>query len=156
MRAEPIALDPEVCALLEKCGLPISDLQTGDGLAMFGLREAGRLVGAVGIEPHGRIGFLRSLAVEEASRSRGYGRTLVDSAESWATQQGMGTLYLLALGAGESFFARLGYKPVPRSAAPAAIARTAQFSRLCPAPAALMRKVLDASCASTSDSTHTG
>ena len=59
------------------------------------------------------------------------------------SKQGIKTLYLLTTTAAQ-FFAKRGYEAVPRSEAPAAIAATAQFSDLCPASSAFMRKALAA------------
>lgn len=143
MRAEPISLNKEVEALLTDTGLPVSDLQDSRSLYLFGLRLDGRLVGVVGIEVYGAVGLLRSLAVAEAHRSAGHGRALVAHAETWASEQGVKTLYLLTTTAA-AFFARLGYEAIPRSEAPAAIAATSQFAGLCPSSSTFMRKVLAA------------
>jgi amino-acid N-acetyltransferase len=95
----------------------------------------------VGVERHGGVGLLRSLAVAEGKRGTGLGRALVGHAEAWARAQGIDTLCLLTRHAA-GFFARLGYVETPRDAAPAAISATAEFSWLCPASAAFMRKAL--------------
>lgn len=141
MRAETISLDAQVEALLSEAGLPVADLPSSRNLTLLGVRDAGRLVGVVGVEVYGGIGLLRSLAVEPARRNRGLGISLVSNAEAWAAEQGVKTLYLLTTTA-ERFFAMLGYEAVARSEAPAAIAATTQFSDVCPASSAFMRKVL--------------
>jgi amino-acid N-acetyltransferase len=143
MRAESISLNREVEALLAEAQLPVSDLSSSRGLNLLGLREGGRLVGVVGVEVHGGIGMLRSLAVEPARRDAGLGVRLVSNAEAWAAERGVRTLYLLTTTAAE-FFTRRGYEAISRSEAPAAIAATAQFSDLCPASSTFMRKVLAA------------
>lgn len=131
----------EVDRLLRSAGLPVSDLSKAQGLRLFGVRIDRRLVGVVGVELHGTAGLLRSLAVDERQRTKGYGRDLVARAERWALQQGVKTLYLLTTDAA-GFFGRLGYQAMPRSEAPAAIAGTAQFAGLCPSSAHCMRKPL--------------
>jgi amino-acid N-acetyltransferase len=143
MRAEIIALDTAVEALLAGAQLPVADLGSSRSLTLLGLRDGGRLVGVVGVEVYGRVGMLRSLAVEPAHRKTGLGTTLATSAETWAAEQGIETLYLLTTTAAQ-FFARRGYVAVPRSEAPQAIAATAQFSALCPASSTLMRRALSA------------
>lgn len=143
MRAETISLDTEVEALLTEARLPISDLSGSRSLDLLGVRESGRLVGVIGIEVYGEVGMLRSLAVAATRRRAGLGLGLVSSAESWAAERGVKTLYLLTTTAA-GFFARLGYEAIPRSEAPAAIAATAQFSELCPASSTFMRKALAA------------
>jgi amino-acid N-acetyltransferase len=89
------------------------------------------------------VGLLRSLAVEQPHRKHGIGRALVQHAESWAAQQGVEELYLLTTAAA-SFFAHLGYEALPRSQAPEAIARTTQFSEVCPGSASFMRRTIRA------------
>ena len=138
---EPAEFTPEIDALLERAGLPVADLRDGGPVHLFALRPDGRVTGVVGIEAHGAVGLLRSLAVDEAHRKGGHGRELVAFAEAWAARNGIDALYLLTTTAGD-FFARLGYAAIPRSEAPAAIAGTAQFAGLCPASSTFMRKAL--------------
>lgn len=143
MRAETLSLHTEVEALLIEAQLPVGDLASSRNLKLLGMRNGDRLVGVVGVEIYGRVGLLRSLAVEPTQRNSGFGSSLVSNAETFAAEQGVATLYLLTTTAAQ-FFARRGYEAVPRSEAPAAIAATAQFSDLCPASSTFMRKVLAA------------
>lgn len=136
---KPIALGPAVEALLADSGLPVSDLAAQPALHLLGARLNGKLVGVVGIEAYENVGLLRSLAVAGDFRHGGYGRALVAHAENLASQLGIQALYLLTTTAA-SFFARQGYEPVPRSTAPQAITKTAQFAGLCPASSVFMRK----------------
>jgi uncharacterized protein (DUF1810 family)/N-acetylglutamate synthase-like GNAT family acetyltransferase len=141
MSVESIGLDAEVEALLVEAGLPVSDLSGSHDCTLLGVREGGRLVGVAGIEVHGSVGLLRSVAVTPARRNDGLGLNLVSNAEAWAAGHGLESLYLLTTTAA-GFFARLGYEVTPRSEAPAAIAATPQFARLCPRSATFMRKVM--------------
>jgi amino-acid N-acetyltransferase len=129
--AEPLCFDAAVEALLASCSLPAADLREGRPVHFFGIRQDGIPAGVFGIETFGTDGLLRSLAVAGPFRKHGYGRMLVGHAEHWAKRQGVEALYLLTTTAA-SFFTSLGYCEVPRSAAPAAIAGTTQFSGLCP------------------------
>ena len=139
MRIEPVPCNPEVAALLAASGLPVDDLGKAARLNLFGIREKGRLGGVVGIDLHGNLALLRSLAVDATLRSAGYGRALVAHAEAWASRHQVETVYLLTTSAA-GFFGRLGYKTVPRTEAPPAIAGTTQFRETCPATAILMCK----------------
>lgn len=143
MRAEAVQPDRDAESLLTEAGLPVSDLASTPSLRLLGLREGGRLVAVVGVEAHGPVGLLRSLAVTPSRRNSGLGLALVADAEAWSAAHGIGALYLLTTTAA-SYFARLGYEVTSRSDAPAAIAATAQFSGLCPASSTLMRKALPA------------
>ena len=92
MRAETIDLNDAVAALLVEAELPTSDLSTSRSLNLLGLREGGRLVGIIGIEVHGKVALLRSLAVAPARRNCGLGAGLVSNAETWAADRGINSL----------------------------------------------------------------
>lgn len=139
---ERIAFSAEIEALLRAGDLPVGDLDANEQVHLFASRhDDGALAGVIGVEIHGRSGLLRSLAVASTSRRAGVGRALVDHAEGWASRSGLTALYLLTTTA-DGFFRRLGYRELPRSAAPQAIRATAEFSSLCPASASLMSKRL--------------
>lgn len=141
---ETIDIDAEAETLLTAAALPIADLRDARETTFFGVRDAGRLVAITGVEVHGDVGLLRSLAVDQDRRGGGLGHALVLYAEEWSRRRGLSALYLMTTTA-EAFFARLGYKTIPRSAAPERIAGSAQFAGLCPESSAFMRKFLVAS-----------
>lgn len=150
MNASPhrmhIAPEPsiqDVVPLLEECGLPVADISPASPVRFFGVRADGKLVAVVGLELFPPAGLLRSLAVAPALRGCGCGRDLVHFAESYAASQGVDTLFLLTTGA-ERFFLALGYAPASRSAAPAAIRATSQFSSLCPVSSSFMSRQVSA------------
>lgn len=127
--------------LLATAELPTEDL-TPEMLEHFLAAHVDHaLVGAIGLEPFGDAGLLRSLAVDEAHRGTGLGSKLVEALEEHARDQGVRELYLLTTTA-EDFFLKLGYRRLPREQAPDAIAATAQFSQLCPSSSAFMVKPL--------------
>lgn len=136
-----VAPSPPLLELLESCGLPTADLKSERKLHLYGAWLHDELVGSVGIEAHGEVGLLRSLAVKPAQRSRRLGRTLLTHAENEARRTGVQELWLLTGGA-DTYFRRHGYARVEREQAPAAIRATAQFSGLCPASAVMMVKQL--------------
>jgi amino-acid N-acetyltransferase len=127
--------------LLQQCDLPASDL-TDAHLEHFFARASGEaLEGIVGLELHKPVALLRSLAVATKAREQGLGSALLAEAERYARSQGVTEIYLLTTTA-ERFFALSGYERVQRETAPKAIRETQEFSRLCPASAAVMRKRL--------------
>jgi len=135
---EPASLE-EVKALLQANGLPVSDLTAE--VRLLGERQEGRLVGVVGLEACSGVGLLRSLAVESSRRGGGLGSELVAALERLAGGEGITDLYLLTTTA-ETFFARCGYRRLSRESAPAGIRASSEFSSICPASAAFMRKTL--------------
>jgi amino-acid N-acetyltransferase len=128
--------------LLAAASLPTDDL-TAASTSMFSLHATNEaLRGAIALEPRdARNGMIRSLAVSAEARSQGIGQALVAHVEAAARDTGFETLYLLTDSA-ERFFARRGYARIDRAVAPECIRTHEQFRSLCPASAALMRKVL--------------
>lgn len=137
--ARPADLEA-VLALLEGAGLPTSDVGQHFGRFVV-VHEAGRVIGAVGVEIEGADALLRSLVVAEDRRGRGLGRRLVDRVIDAARSGGVRTIYLLTTGAA-GFFERRGFERCDRAGVPPAIARTNEFVSLCPASAVCMRREL--------------
>jgi RNA polymerase sigma factor (SigZ family) len=133
--------EPAIRELLSSAGLPTADLTSDHFLSFLTAKTDGHLVGCAGIEVAGTAGLLRSVAVVPGLRGSGVGRGLVAAAERLAQQLGLAELFLLTNTA-EAFFARLGYERVQRAIAPDAIRATTEYSSLCPASSAFMRKRL--------------
>lgn len=119
---------PFIMALLEENGLPSSDIPEKRG-SLFLARSDGSVVGAGGVEILGESGLLRSLAVIQGERNRGYGRAVVRGLIHHARQAGVRELYLLTTTAAV-FFEGLGFERVPRENAPLPITQTSQFCGL--------------------------
>jgi amino-acid N-acetyltransferase len=137
----PLGADelPEVTALLGANGLPTADLSAA--IRFLGARDGDGLEGVVGVERHGELGLLRSLAVRQDRREGGLGSALVLEVERIAAAEGVGALYLLTTTA-EPFFSRRGYSRVGRDAVPAGIRESSEFALVCPSSAAVMQKSL--------------
>jgi len=132
---------PAVSRLLSEAALPTADL-TPRKLEHFLARgRAEAPEGVVGLELYPPVALLRSLAVAVSARGRGMGSALLADAERYAREHRVEEIYLLTTTA-EPFFARAGYERVERVAVPAAIRDTQEFSSLCPASSAVMRKRL--------------
>lgn len=131
----------EVLALLRSAGLPTDDLGPAS-LADFRIVErGGRVVGAVAVETHGKVGLLRSLAVAAEARGVGLGGRLVEVAEALGRERGLGALYLLTTTAAP-FFAARGYARADRAAVPEAVRASTEFASVCPASASCWVKPL--------------
>ncbi|MDH4181697.1 MAG: arsenic resistance N-acetyltransferase ArsN2 [Betaproteobacteria bacterium] len=147
MHVDPFLIEPQrshdrprVRELLELCELPVDDIDTSpvDFLVM---REAGQVVGAVGLETADGVGLLRSLAVLPSLHGQGRGGALVAAAERLAERRGIDDLYLLTTTV-PGFFALHDYLRVQRTSVPLALQGTAQFASLCPSTAVCMHKRL--------------
>jgi amino-acid N-acetyltransferase len=127
-------------ALLINAALPILDLDSATGLRFWVAEDGDQLIGAIGLEPFGATGLLRSLVVSPSHRQHGLGSTLVSVLEQEANAQGVQALVLLTETA-EAFFRRRGYRVVERSVVPDEIKQSAEFRSLCPASAVCMAKL---------------
>jgi amino-acid N-acetyltransferase len=129
-----------IVALLDAERLPSSDLATS-GVVLVTAQAQDRVIGCVGIEPHGDAAIIRSLAVVPGFRRQGIARSLVSRAEALASERGARCLYLLTEGATE-FWRKLGYSAISRTEAPSAIRASAEFASLCSASATCMKRRL--------------
>jgi amino-acid N-acetyltransferase len=130
-----------VVRLLDAAQLPHQDV-TPPMLAHFLVVWRGRtLAGVIGLEPLGRVGLLRSLAVASEERSRGLGIALTHALERHARDLGIAELYLLTTTA-DRFFGKLGYGQVPRTGAPAEIRGTTEYREICAESSVLMSRRL--------------
>jgi RNA polymerase sigma factor (sigma-70 family) len=132
---------PAILSLLKLSGLPTEDLNA-DKLLNFVIAKSGtHLLACAGIEPFGRLGLLRSVAVLPELRGLRLGSDMVERGEALACQLELREIYLLTIGAA-SFFSAHGYAAVPRSTVPPSIAASSEFASVCPASSKLMRKSL--------------
>ncbi len=130
-----------VVSLLAACDLPTADLEPHHFEHFFGCGPVDAPAAIGGVEIHGQVALLRSLAVTTEARGTGCGRRMVAELERHAQAQGVRELYLLTTTA-ERFFAALGYCEADRHKAPEAIRSTREFAGLCPDSAAFMMKRL--------------
>lgn len=132
---------PDIVGLLHAAKLPTADLAAGD-TPRFIVASADRMIiGAVGLEPCGAHGLLRSLVVDPAWRGQGLGGALIAAAESHARTLNLHSLTLLTTTAAP-LFARHGYATIDRAAAPPAVQTSAQFAHLCPSSSTCLTKSL--------------
>lgn len=127
---------PAVQTFLRAQNLPTAGI-VGNRNGFLLVEDAGQLVAVAGVEVHGSVGLLRSVAVDPGYRSRGIAAQLVGQAIDNSRQFGLSDLYLLTTTAG-SYFPRFGFQPLSRDQAPAALQASAEFQGACPDTATLM------------------
>lgn len=127
--------------LLVDAALVVGDLDTARGLRFWVAEDEDQVIGAVGLEPFGAVGLLRSLVVARSHRQQGLGSALVNAVEYGARAEGAEVLVLLTETA-EQFFKRLGYRVVERASLPEEVKGSGEFRSLCPASAVCMTKSL--------------
>lgn len=126
-------------ALLHVNRLPFEDCAEPE-LFFCGIFDGDELVAAGGLEPAGCYALLRSVVVRQNHRSRGLARRITTRLLRRAEGEGRSAVYLLTETATD-YFARLGFQALDRADVPHAVARTRQFTTLCPRSASCMRFV---------------
>ena len=132
---------PAIARLLSTSGLPVDDLDDQD-LSLFRIvLNSDSLDAVAGLERHGDLALIRSVATATSVRGQGKAKALVAELEALAIAKGIDAIYLLTETA-ERFFTHLGYVEQDRTSVPAAIQRSRQFSSICPDSATVMCKSL--------------
>jgi len=116
--------------LLSANGLPLEDV-VEQAEIFCGVFDGENLVAAGGLEAAGNDCLLRSVVVKSSYRGQGLARAITEFLLRQARSQGRSAVYLLTETAAQ-YFENLGFRQVSRAQVPAAIARTRQFSSLCP------------------------
>ena len=145
LRATPIAgADFDGLVLfVSGAGSPIADLSE-PGRVFYRI-EGDSLVGYGGIEGEGPDRLLRSLVLLPDRRNVGLGGEAPALIEDEAERAGVERLHLLTTTAAR-FFRTQGYADAASATAPATIAASDEFTKLCPASAAyLVKHLKDAS-----------
>lgn len=130
-----------LAAALGVAGLPADDLHDPGRLFWRFRDPAGQVAGYAGLECYGAEALLRSVVVIDTHRGMGLGRAISEAALRKAATCDARRVWLLTNTAAD-FFEKLGFTPCDRSAAPAAIKATREFSTLCPDTAALLCRPL--------------
>ncbi len=128
--------------LLRQNGLPIEGIERNQSTFLV-LEKKGRVVGCGGVELLGSSGLLRSLAVTEQERSRGYGRQLVEQLFAVSSLHAIDDLFLLTIDK-MGFFEKNGFSPIPRSEAPQQVRATELCTVHCCGTPTAMKKSMHA------------
>ena len=129
-----------VHALLERCGLPTSDLKSAQPEFAV-VREGGQVIAAGALQPFGSWALLRSVVVAPDRQRAGLGQAILTELERLARAAGTSRLVLLTETAA-GFFARRGYRVIERDTVPEDVQGCEEFRSLCPSPATCMTKSL--------------
>lgn len=144
-RARPEPARPEdfeaVVSLVRMSDLPTDGIADAFPGGYSVVRVGETVVGTAGLEAHGDSGLLRSVAVSPGCQGGGLGKLLVHDRLAAAKERRLREVYLLTTTAAP-FFRRLGFDQVPRSAVPAEVQASSEFSSVCPATAECLVKKL--------------
>ena len=133
------AYRPAIITLLEQANLLTDDLPTDLGTFRLAFADE-KLAGVAGLEILEENGLLRSV-VSLNFRNQKIGNQLIEVIVELAKSEKITALYLITTTA-DLYFERLGFSRVDRANVPDNIARTRQFSNLCPVSAVVMSKEL--------------
>ena len=131
---------PAIATLVSVASLPSDGLSEAFEAGVV-LRDGERLLAAAAVERYGPDGLLRSVVVAPERRGEGLGRMIVEGAEALAREVGIERLYLLTETAA-AWFPRLGYTPIERADAPAAVRGSIEFTTACASTAVAMCRTL--------------
>ena len=134
------AMRGEIIDLLQSQQLPVADLPL-ILTDFFVAKDAGKIVGVVGMERYGALGLLRSMAVHPDYRNQHIAASLVEELEKRAQSVGIQTIYLLTETA-SGYFSRKGFITAERDQVPDAVRSSSEFSHVCPVSAMVMVKDL--------------
>lgn len=127
--------------LLTAAGLPTAGV--AEQLRGFEVaHDAGRTVGTAGLEEYGRVGLLRSVAVDPEYRGRGVARELVERTLKRAAAAGIRNVYLLTTTAG-SYFRKFGFEAIAREEVSPDVRASEEFGEACCDTAQAMRLILN-------------
>ena len=129
-----------IIKLLQGVDLPTADISPNVS-HFFVVEEEGHIIATAGLEIHDNFGLLRSVAVDKDHRNRSLATMLVDKLLSYASDQKIGTIYLITTTA-EQYFAKKGFQTVNRNNVPLSITSSSEFSMMCPSTATVMMKSL--------------
>ena len=125
-------------ALLQSHNLPVDDVETHLGSAVVARRK-GAVVGSAALELYRDGALLRSVAVSPDLKGQGLGRRLTEAMIDLAHTVGTPALYLLTTTA-QTYFPGFGFEQIDRSAVPASVQASVEFTSACPSTAIVMRK----------------
>jgi len=127
---------PAVAALLQAHQLPLDGARDHQH-AFVVAHVCGEVVGVAGVEVHGDVALLRSVAVAPGMQGTGIGQALVQTLLDQAKHSPVRQVFLLTTTA-TAYFQRFGFAPVDRGVVPEALQASAEFQGACPASAALL------------------
>jgi amino-acid N-acetyltransferase len=125
-----------VLALLAEAKLPAAGVAE-HFRSFFVADEAGWIVASAGIERHGDVALLRSLAVAAGARGTGRGAAVLRRALQEARGCPAG-VYALTTTA-EAYLARFGFERVSRASVPGELLESRELQDACPGSATVMK-----------------
>lgn len=131
---------PQISAFLRENALPTNGVESCVENFVIAVDRDGSWIGIAGLEPYGKSGLLRSVAVNERFRGLGHGRIIVDTVLRNARAKGIETVYLLTDTA-ETYFQGLGFEAVDRNRIDEAVRASPEFTECCETAVAMRKQI---------------
>jgi C_GCAxxG_C_C family probable redox protein len=125
-----------IIQLLKESNLPTSDLEAGKQ-DFYVAYNANSIIGCIGIEKYKPQGLIRSFAVANDFKNKGFGKELYNHIIEHALREGFTKLFLLTTTA-DKYFEAKGWKRTERETVPLAMHGSKEFSEICPSTAICM------------------
>lgn len=129
----------EILALLAAVNLPHEGVREHLASFVVARDEKGRLVGCAGLERHGDVGLLRSVAVRPGLQKTGLGSRLTSAAIEDGAGHGVKEVVLLTTTARDFFARRFGFVEAERGDYESRLAASPEWNLPRCSSAALMR-----------------
>jgi phosphoglycolate/pyridoxal phosphate phosphatase family enzyme len=131
---------PAIAQLLHEGGLPAGAARERVGRTAVAQADR-RVIATAAWEPLGDAALLRSVAVASDVRGAGIGLLVGAATLRQVARSEVRDVYLVTTDA-EGFFARCGFRTIPREELPEAVAAHRQITRECPSTAPVMKLTL--------------
>ena len=128
-------------ALLLKCELPVVRIASHIKMFWVAEKEDKELIGVLGVLTEGNKALLRSFAVRPSQRKHGIGIALVRQLLAQLRKHSCTEVYLLTQTA-ETYFTRLGFVVIERTAMPQALMKESGLDQACPCSSICMKYAL--------------
>lgn len=132
---------PGIFGLLSDNDLPFKGVAEGLGSFLV-IRDGREIIGCAGLEIHGRIGLLRSVAVKKERQGQGLGMTLISRVFNLARNRNIKKLYLLTSNSSQ-FFSRFGFERIERNKIDPVLQQADMFTYCCACSSDVMVKDLN-------------
>ncbi len=106
------------------------------------IKEGGEIIACAGLEIHGKVGLLRSVAVRKERQGQGLGRILINRLLDTVRKRGIKRIYLLTETA-PHFFSKMGFQRIERNAVDPTLQKSEGFTHCCPCSSIAMIRHLN-------------
>lgn len=127
----------EILKILEQNNLPVNDIKCDAQFYTFS--DQNGIIAVAAYESYGSVTLLRSVAVKQFIRKKGYGAKLVTYILNEIEAHGHREIYLVTNSA-SNFFNRFEFYEISRDSVPEVLKSVGQLNDVCPCSSIVMRR----------------